>query len=172
MPPTVYEASSVGASTFDKAASCWMMNLGQEDRQLIFSIFKLHHPSRNSLFHSAYSLAEILDASHMTILNHLGDSLGMKVFHFRSMPNQLTEQLSASRIQKCQELLPLLKRIEVNKFRNILTGDESWFMLEYQRAVKWSLSREYASKRGRQQISTKNLDSLLFGEQTAFMLLI
>jgi hypothetical protein len=50
MPPTVCEASSVGASAFNKAASCWMMNLGQEDRQLIFSIFKFYHPSRHSLF--------------------------------------------------------------------------------------------------------------------------
>jgi hypothetical protein len=30
--------------------SCWMMNLGQEDRQLIFSILKFYHPSRNTLF--------------------------------------------------------------------------------------------------------------------------
>jgi hypothetical protein len=46
------------------------------------------------------------------------------------------EQLRASRIQKCQELLPLLKQMEVNKFRNILTGDELWLMLGYQHAVK------------------------------------
>jgi hypothetical protein len=50
MPPTVCEASSVSASTFEKAASCWMMNLGQEDHQLIFSIFKFYHPSRKNLF--------------------------------------------------------------------------------------------------------------------------
>jgi hypothetical protein len=36
-----------------------------------------------------------------------------------------------------------------NKFRNILTGDESWFMLEYQHAVKWSLSLEDVSERVR-----------------------
>jgi hypothetical protein len=44
MSPTVCQASSVGASTFDKPASCWMMNLGQEDRQLVFLIFKFYHP--------------------------------------------------------------------------------------------------------------------------------
>jgi hypothetical protein len=33
------------------------------------------------------------------------------VFHLRWMPNWLTEQLRASRIQKCQELLPLLERM-------------------------------------------------------------
>jgi hypothetical protein len=62
--------------------------------------------------------------------------------------------------------------MEANKFRNILTGDESWFILEYQQAVKWSLSREDVSERVRQQIDRKKLCSLLFGESTAFMLLI
>jgi hypothetical protein len=84
----------------------------------------------------AYSLAEILAVSHTTILKHLPDSLGMKWFHLRWIPNQLTEQLRARRIQKSQELLPLLEKMEGNKFRNNLTGDESRFMLEYQYAVK------------------------------------
>jgi transposase len=47
--------------------------------------------------------------------------------------------------------------MEANKFRNILTGDESWSMLEYQHAVKWSLSREDVSTRARRQIGTKTL---------------
>jgi hypothetical protein len=114
-------------------------------------------------FHSAYSLAEILDVSHTTILKYLRDSLGMKLFHLRWIPNQLTEQLRASRIQKCQELLPLLEGIKANKFGNIRTGDESWLMLGYQHTVKWSLSREDISERVRQQIGTENLYSLLFG---------
>jgi hypothetical protein len=88
----------------------------------------------------------------------------MKLFHLRWIPNQLTEQFRASRIEKCQELLPLLERIEANKFRTILTGDESWFMLEYHHFVKWSLSREDVSERVRRQIGTKKLCSLLFGE--------
>jgi hypothetical protein len=54
--------------------------------------------------------------------------------------------------------------MEAKKFRNILTRDESWFMVEYQHAVKWSLSREDVSERVRQQIGTKKLCSLLFGE--------
>jgi hypothetical protein len=46
--------------------------------------------------------------------------------------------------------------MEANKFHNILTGDESWFILEYRDAVKWSLSREDVSERVRQQIGTKS----------------
>jgi hypothetical protein len=91
---------------------------------------------KKQFFHSAYSLAEILDISHTTILNHLRDLLGMQLFHLHWIPNQLTDQLRVSRIQKCQELLPLLEMMEANQFRNILTGDESWFMLEYQHVVK------------------------------------
>jgi hypothetical protein len=44
--------------------------------------------------------------------------------------------------------------MEADKFRNILTGDESCFMLEHQHAMKWSLSREDLSERVRQQIGT------------------
>jgi hypothetical protein len=62
--------------------------------------------------------------------------------------------------------------MEANKFRNILTGDESWFVLEYQHAAKWSLCREDVLERVRQQIGTKKFYSLLFGEDTSFMLLI
>jgi hypothetical protein len=106
-------------------------------------------------FQSADSLAEILDVSHKMILNQLRNSLGIKLVHLRWIPDQLTEQLCASRIQKCQELLPLPEKMEANKFRNILTGDERRFMFEYQHAVKWSLSREDVSERVRQQIGIK-----------------
>jgi hypothetical protein len=79
---------------------------------------------------------------------------------------------SCQQHQEISGVLPLLERIEANKFRNILTGEESWFMLEYQHAVKWSFSREDVLERVRQQVGTKKLCSLLFKEETAFMLLV
>jgi hypothetical protein len=87
-------------------------------------------------FHSAYSLANILDVLNTTIFDHLSDSLGMKLFHLHWIPNQLTKQLRASKIQKFQESLPLIERMEPNKSRDMLTDDEIWFMLECQHAVK------------------------------------
>jgi hypothetical protein len=56
----------------------------------------------------------------------------MKLFHLHWTPNQLTEQVRASRIRKYQELPPFLEGTEANNIRNIPTGDVSWFMLEYQ----------------------------------------
>jgi hypothetical protein len=80
------------------------------------------------------------------------------------MNNQLTEQLRTSRIQKCQELLPLLERTDANKFRSILTGHESWFVLEYQHALKWSPSRENVSYKVRQQIRTTKFMCIVIWE--------
>jgi hypothetical protein len=42
-----------------------------------------------------------------------------------------------------------------NKFRTIVTGDESWLTLEYQHSAKWSVHCEEAPERARQQIGTK-----------------
>jgi hypothetical protein len=44
-----------------------------------------------------------------------------------------------------------------NKFRTIVTSDESWFTLEYQHSAKWSIHREEVPERARQQIGTKKL---------------
>jgi hypothetical protein len=106
-------------------------------------------------FHSAYSLSEILNVSHTTIFNHLRDSLHLKYFHLQWIPNQLTEQLRATRVQKYKELLSLLETMAATKFHTIVTGDESWFTLEYQNSAKWSVRREEAPERARQQIGTK-----------------
>jgi hypothetical protein len=130
----------------------------RQDRELLDDEPRLGRPPTDFLdiqilsslekqpFHLAYSLAEILDVSHTTILNHLRHSLGMKLFHLRWIPNQLTEQPRASMIAG---------KDEVKSTKNLLPGDESWFMLEYQHAVKWSVSREDVSERVRQQIGTK-----------------
>jgi hypothetical protein len=76
-------------------------------------------------FHSTYSLAKILNVSHATIVNDSRYSLSMKLFHLRRIRHELTDDLRAIRMKKCQELLPLRERMEADKFRNIITGGES-----------------------------------------------
>jgi hypothetical protein len=123
-------------------------------------------------FHSAYSLAEIHPVSRAMILKHLHDACGMKHFHLRWIPHQLTEQLRAERMKKCQDLLSLLERMEAGNFRNIVTGHESWFTLELQQSAKWSTSREDVPQRVRQQISTRKFMLMVIGESTDFTLSI
>jgi hypothetical protein len=90
-----------------------------------------------------------------TIVNHLRDSLHLKYLHLRWILHQLTEQLRAIRGQKCEELLPLLESMVTNKFVTIVASDESWFTLEYQHSLKWSVHRQEAPEGARQQIGTK-----------------
>jgi DNA-binding transcriptional ArsR family regulator len=44
-------------------------------------------------FRSAYSIAEALGVSHLTILNHLRESPDITVFHLRGIPHELTISL-------------------------------------------------------------------------------
>jgi hypothetical protein len=90
--PIVCEASSAGASMFDRGASFRVMNLGPAGRQLLFSTSHSQFLEKQ-LLDSPYPLAEILNVSHTTILNHLRDAPGMKFFHLRRIPQQLTKQL-------------------------------------------------------------------------------
>jgi hypothetical protein len=76
-------------------------------------------------FHSAHSLAEILKVSYAMIVKHLHDALGMKHFHLRWVPHELTELLRAERMKKCQDLLWLREKMEASNIRYIVTGDES-----------------------------------------------
>jgi hypothetical protein len=151
----VYKVSSVGASTFGKALNYCRTHFGLEDRQSTCWICKFSVTSRKNPFYSTYSLAKVLDVSHTTVLTQLRDCFGMKLFHLRWIPHELTEQLRAMRVQKCQELLPLLKSMETRSFRKIVTGEESWFTLEFPDATRLSVSRDDVSTKVMQQIATK-----------------
>jgi histone-lysine N-methyltransferase SETMAR len=89
------------------------------------------------------------------ILKQLDEALGTKHVNLRRIPHQLTEQLRAERMQKCQDLLPLLERMEVSNFHNIVTGNESWRTFELQQSAKWTTSREDVPQRMRQQLGTR-----------------
>ena len=105
-------------------------------------------------FQSAYSLAEALGVSHATVLNRLHNSLGMKNFHVRWVPHQLTSELQATRLAKCRELLPILEALQRNNFRNVVTGDESWFYLETGHSAQWSVCRDDVATKTKPTIST------------------
>jgi hypothetical protein len=154
------EASSL------RSVQCWRQNVRQ-GRELMNDEPRSRRPPVDFLdiqilsnlekcpFHSAYSFAEILKVSHATILKHLHEALGMKHFHLRWIPHALTEQLRAERMNKCPDRRPLPERMEASNFRNIVTGNESWFSLELQQSTKWSTSREDVPQRVRQQIGTR-----------------
>jgi hypothetical protein len=81
-----------------------------------------------------YSLAEALDVSPATVLNYLDNSLGVKNFHLRRIPHQLTDDLQEVMIAKCREVLRVLDAMQRTGFRHVVTTDERWIDLEYQHA--------------------------------------
>jgi hypothetical protein len=44
-----------------------------------------------------------------------------------------------------------------NNFSIIVTGDESWFTFDYPHSAKWTIHREEAPERARQQIDTRQI---------------
>jgi hypothetical protein len=70
-------------------------------------------------FHSTYSIAEALGASLLTILSHLRESLGLKIFHLRWIPHELTTNLRQIRMEICRELLLILKATGKIKFKDL-----------------------------------------------------
>jgi hypothetical protein len=81
-------------------------------------------------FSSACSLAKALDVSPATVLSCLHNSLGMKNLHLRWVAHQSIDDLRQARA-KCGELLRALEAIWITHFHYMITGNESWFCLEY-----------------------------------------
>jgi hypothetical protein len=55
-------------------------------------------------FHSVYSIAEVLGVSHSTFFSYLWESPGMKIFHFRWIPHELTTSLRRIRMETCRDI--------------------------------------------------------------------
>jgi hypothetical protein len=58
--------------------------------------------------------------------------------------------------------------MEESNFRNIVTGNESWFTFEFQQSAKWSTSREDVPQRVRQQIVTRKVMPTVIWEVDGF----
>jgi hypothetical protein len=112
-------------------------------------------------FHSAHSLAEIVGVSYSIVIRHLRDSLGTKNFHFRWVPHQLTPDLRLRRREICGRPLLILEARELDSFRILVTGDESWLASEYQHSAKWSMGRDEFPTMMSQTIGTRKVMSLV-----------
>jgi hypothetical protein len=83
-------------------------------------------------FLSARVLAVPLSSTHQTINQVLLSDLGMRKFVRRWTPHDLSEANRRERVLKVYLLLEELRADEGNEFANTMTGDESWFCLNYE----------------------------------------
>ena len=91
----------------------------------------------NDPFVSARIIARRIRVAISTVTTHLHKSLKMKNVHFRWIPHLLTEQQKKMRVELSNEILKALEIARKNKFKFILTGDESWFEYAYAYQRMW-----------------------------------
>lgn len=109
---------------------------------------------QNYPFHSTRSLSETLLIPRSTIIHHL-EKLGFKNYNLRVVPHELSEEMKAKRVSESIQLLDLLRVQKRKGFHRILTGDESWFYLQYSFNRMWCLSKEEVLEKASQKIQTK-----------------
>jgi transposase len=88
-------------------------------------------------------------------LRILHDNLGMKKLNLRWVPHSLDANQKGERVALSHELLAVLERDRRNQFRNVVTGDESWFFLYYSHDSIWTQSRDEVPERISQKIDTE-----------------
>jgi hypothetical protein len=58
-------------------------------------------------------------------------------------------------METCSELLLILKAHKKNTFQRFVTGDESWFTVEFHHSTKWSAWRDGVDQKVKQSIWTQ-----------------
>jgi hypothetical protein len=81
--------------------------------------------------HGVQTPAQELGVSLSTVSDRLVNVLGFSLRHARLVPHLFTEELKAQRIATSIEMRPILQTQEPVSRGGVVTGDESWFFLEY-----------------------------------------
>jgi len=84
----------------------------------------------------------------------LTERFGLKKFMSRWVPHQLTSEHKSQRVSLSRELLGSLRSMTRTQLGHVITGDESWFYLSYDRSGVWARSAEEAPPRVRPKIDT------------------
>jgi hypothetical protein len=91
------------------------------------------------------------------IVRYMLDSHAMENFHLQWVRHKLTRDLRRRRLEIYGRLLPILEATELDSFRMLVTGNESWLVLECQHSAKWGMVRAEVSTRVNQTIGTKKV---------------
>jgi hypothetical protein len=74
----------------------------------------------------------------------------------------LTQEREAERVTTSIEMLQILQKQEPTNFARIITGDESWFFLEYFRNRVWIQGEENIPEQVSQQNDTEKHMLIIF----------
>jgi hypothetical protein len=90
-----------------------------------------------------------------TIKEILQRDLGLKEFSRRGDSHQLNPSQKVQRGEAAKLLLQILRKLQLNPFHGIVTGDESWFQCVYMSDSMPAPSRDLAATRTKDADRTK-----------------
>jgi histone-lysine N-methyltransferase SETMAR len=104
------------------------------DEQLLTRIQEMldEHP-----FSSVRSISRTLNSPSTTIWRYLTHHLGLVYKHSKWVPHMLSADQKQKRVNDCSELAIILERCKHNGWRDIITGDQSWFVCSYGEDGAW-----------------------------------
>jgi hypothetical protein len=113
-------------------------------------------------FHSVRSLAERVGFPTTTVYRHLTDNLGFHSYISKWIPHMLTNDLREKRITEADALFNVLKAQERIHFRDVITGDESWFYIQQKRPRMWVLTADNLPEIPKTTIATQKVMLTVF----------
>jgi hypothetical protein len=122
-------------------------------------------------FSSTRDLARQLAVTKEVVKRDLQEVLGFHKLSLKWVPNVLSAEQKAARVQMSRELYNNLIFQREKKFTTIITGDESWISWSYAQSSIWARSRDDVLTSQFHRIdSKKSMFAIFFsGEKLAFL---
>jgi histone-lysine N-methyltransferase SETMAR len=111
---------------------------------------------------SLRKIAEEVNSNKDTVRSILIKSLGMTKIHCKWIPHYLTDAQKLTRVLLAKDMLKTLTTESNNHFRNLITGDESWFLYNYPDKSYWDKSIEPRREIVRPAIDTPKVMIVIF----------
>jgi len=115
-------------------------------------------------FASCRAIADEVGVDASTVLRRLTQSLGFQSRLLKWVPHKLTDELKQKRVVMALDLLKQLEFEQKFDFARVITGDESWFYLDYTPRNRWTCSGDEVGERVNRTVqSEKCMLTILWG---------
>ena len=111
------------------------------DEQLLYTIRRVIEESE---FFSVRSVAQRLRVNETIVYRYFTRELHLVYKHTKWIPHNLDSDLKKRRANISSELFEVLQKSQHTGYRNIITGDQSWFLYRYPPHGAWVLHDEKA----------------------------
>lgn len=124
------------------------------DEQLMTKIKQVLEDEPNF---SVRNIARLINENPSTVHRYLTQYIGLVYKHCYWVPHNLSDSQKVDRACQSSQLKNLLEKCKHNSYRNLLTGDQSWFTLSYSANGMWLESDEYPTKYVKDSIGSEKI---------------